>query len=107
MKNLSNMMKQAQELQTKVAEVQEKMQTLEVIGVAAAGMCEVTMSGKGQALKLKIAPSLLVEEDSKILEDLIVAAFNDAKSKADALMRDEMSNLTGGLPIPSWLQLPL
>ena len=101
------MMKQAQELQSKVTAVQEKMQTIEVTGMAAAGMCKVTMSGKGQALKLKIDPSLLVEENSKILEDLIIAAFNDAKAKADAVMREEMSNLTGGLPIPSWLQLPL
>ena len=106
MKNLASMMKQAQELQSKMSEVQEKLRSLEVVGSSAAGMCEVTMNGKGEVLKLKIDPSLVSKDDTLIMEDLIVAAFTDAKSKSDNLMRDKMSDLTGGLSLPLGMQLP-
>ena len=106
MKNLAGMMKQAQELQSKMTEMQENLQNIEVTGSSAAGMCEVTLNGKGEARKLKIDPSLVTPEDAGVLEDLILAAFNDAKTKVDLQMRDKMSELTGGLPLPPGLQLP-
>ncbi len=106
MKNLASMMKQAQEFQSKMAEVQEKLKSLEVIGASAAGMCEVTMNGKGEVLKLKIDPSLVDPGGTGVMEDLIIAALADAKSKSDNLMRDKMSDLTGGLALPPGMQLP-
>lgn len=106
MKNLASMMKQASELQGKMAEIQENLQQIEVTGSSAAGMCQVTLNGKGEARKLKIDPSLVTPDDAGVLEDLILAAFNDAKSKVDAEMRDKMAELTGGLPLPPGFQLP-
>ena len=89
-----------------MAEVQEKLKSLEVIGASAAGMCEVTMNGKGEVLKLKIDPSLVDPGGTGVMEDLIIAALADAKSKSDNLMRDKMSDLTGGLALPPGMQLP-
>ncbi len=106
MKNLAGMMKQAQEMQSKMTEMQENLQSVEVTGSSAAGMCQVTLNGKGEAVKLKIDPSLVTPDDATVLEDLILAAFNDAKSKVDAEMREKMSELTGGLQLPPGMQLP-
>jgi len=106
MKNLASMMKQAQQLQSKMAEMQENLQNIEVTGSSAGGMCLVTLNGKGEARKLKIDPSLVTPDDATVMEDLILAAFNDAKSKVDASMREKMSELTGGLPLPPGMQLP-
>jgi DNA-binding YbaB/EbfC family protein len=106
MKNLAGMMKQAQEMQSKMTEMQENLQNVEVTGTSAAGMCQVTLNGKGEAVKLKIDPSLVTPDDATVLEDLILAAFNDAKNKVDAEMREKMSELTGGLQLPPGMQLP-
>jgi nucleoid-associated protein EbfC len=106
MKNLANMMKQAQQMQSKMTEMQEKLQEMEVTGSSAAGMCQVTLNGKGEARKLKIDPSLVTPEDASVLEDLILAAFNDAKGKVDEAMREKMSEVTGGLQLPAGMQLP-
>ena len=106
MKNLANLMKQAQELQSKMSDIQEKLKSVEVIGTSAAGMCQVTMNGKGEVLKLKIDSSLVDKNDTGVMEDLIIAAFNDAKSKTEDQMREKMSDLTGGLPLPLGMQLP-
>ena len=106
MKNLANMMKQAQEFQNKLSDIQEKMATVEVKGVSAGGMCELMMNGQGEAQRLKIDPCLLNEENVEVLEDLIVAAINDAKTKADSTLKEKMSELTGGLPLPAGFQLP-
>ena len=106
MKNLASMMKQAQEMQSKMAEMQENLQNVEVTGSSAGGMCQVTLNGKGEARKLKIDPSLVTPEDASVLEDLILAAFNDAKTKVDTEMREKMSELTGGLQLPPGMQLP-
>lgn len=106
MKNLAGMMKQAQEMQTKMAEMQENLQNVEVTGTSAAGMCQVTLNGKGEAVKLKIDPSLVTPDDATVLEDLILAAFNDAKNKVDLEMREKMAELTGGLQLPPGMQLP-
>ena len=106
MKNLGNLMKQAQQMQSKMTEMQEKMALLEVSGASGGGMVQVVVNGKGEMRKLKIDPSLVTPEDVEVLEDLVVAAFNDAKGKAEALMAGEMQKLTGGLNLPPGLKLP-
>ncbi|MBF0304457.1 MAG: YbaB/EbfC family nucleoid-associated protein [Alphaproteobacteria bacterium] len=105
MKNLGNIMKQAQQMQAKMGEMQAKMAEIEVTGASGGGMLRVVVNGKGDLRKVTIDKSLVDPEDVEVLEDLIVAAFNDAKGKADAAMQDEMAKLTGGLNIPG-LKLP-
>jgi DNA-binding YbaB/EbfC family protein len=106
MKNLGNLMKQAQQMQAKMADMQAKLGELEVEGSAGGGMVKVTVTGKGEARRLKIDPSLIVPDDAEMLEDLVVAAFNDARAKSEAMMQSEMSKLTAGLPLPPGMKLP-
>lgn len=106
MKNLGNLMKQAQQMQGKMAEMQAKLSELEVSGAAGGGMVQVTINGKSEMKKLKIDPSLCTAEDVDVLEDLVVAAFNDAKGKVEGLMQSEMQKITGGLNLPAGLKLP-
>ncbi len=106
MKNFGAMMKQAQEMQAKMAELQEQLGSVEVTGASGGGMVEVTLSGKSEARKVRIDPSLATAEDIEVLEDLLVAAINDAKSKVEASVADKMSELTGGLQLPPGLKLP-
>lgn len=106
MKNLGNLMKQAQQMQAKMADMQAKLGEVEVEGSAGGGMVKVTVTGKGEARRLKIDPSLIVPDDAEMLEDLIVAAFNDARGKSEAMMQSEMSKLTAGLPLPPGMKLP-
>ncbi len=105
MKNIMGMMKQAQELQTKMAELQAELEAMEVEGVAGGGLVKVTLSGKGAMVKLSIDPSLVKPEELEILEDLIVAAHNDAKQKAEKTTAEKMQALTAGLPLPPGLKL--
>ncbi|GAK45312.1 conserved protein [Tepidicaulis marinus] len=105
MKNLTDMMKQARQLQSKLAEAQEELEKLEVEGVSGGGMVRVTLTGKGTMAGIKIDPSLLKAEEGEILEDLIVAAHNDAKVKAEAATAEKMKALTGGLPLPPGFNL--
>ena len=106
MKNLGNLMKQASQMQAKMAEMQTKMQEIEVTGSAGAGMLQVTLNGKFEMKKVKIDKSLVDPSDVEVLEDLILAAFNDAKGKAELLMQEEMAKLTGGLSLPEGFKLP-
>ena len=106
MKNLGNLMKQAQQMQAKMADMQAKLGDIEVEGAAGGGMVKVTVTGKGEARRLKIDPSLIVPDDAEMLEDLIVAAFNDARAKSEAMTQSEMSKLTAGLPLPPGMKLP-
>ncbi len=106
MKNLGNMLKQAQQMQTKMAEMQAKMAQLEVTGQSGGGMVKVTLNGKGELRKLKIDPAIADRDEVEVLEDLIVAAFNDAKTKVDAQMAEEMAQVTGGLQLPPGMKLP-
>ena len=106
MKNLGQMMKQAQEMQDKMAEMQEKLSDLEVIGAAGGGMVEVTMTCKNEMRRVKIEPELSGSENVEMLEDLIVAAVNDAKQKGEIAAQEEMKSLTGGIPIPPGMKLP-
>ena len=106
MTNLGQMMKQAQEMQTKMAEMQEKLGELEISGAAAGGMVEVTLNGKGELRRIKIDPSLVDPAEIEVMEDLIVAGVNDAKAKVEARIADEMTKLTGGLKLPPGMKLP-
>ena len=106
MKNIGQIMKQAQQMQTKMAELQAQLAEIEVAGAAGGGMVQVTMSGKGELRGVKIDPSLADPNDIEVLEDLIMAAANDAKAKVEARVQEEMQKLTGGLELPPGLQLP-
>src|SRR5512132_1681612 len=106
MKNLGNMLKEAQKLQSRMAEMQAKLDTIEVAGAAGGGMVTVTLNGKGEMRKVKIDPSLVDPKEMEIIEDLVVAAFNDAKAKVEAHVQDEMSKLTGGMNLPAGLKRP-
>ena len=106
MKNLGNLMKQAQQMQAKMAEIQAKLGETEIEGVAGGGMVKVLLNGKGEMRKVTIDPSLVVPEDVEMLEDLVLAAFNDAKGKIERLMQTEMQKVTGGLNLPPGMKLP-
>lgn len=106
MKNLSQMMKQAQEMQTKMAQMQEKLGEIEVSGQSGAGMVTATLNGKGEMRALKIDKSLVDPDDVEVLEDLVVAAVNDAKGKVEAQVQEETQRLMGGLKLPPGMKLP-
>ena len=106
MKNLGQLMKQAQEMQAKMAELQRQLEAEQITGVAGAGMVEVILNGKGEMRKLTIDPSLVDPAEVEMMEDLILAAHNDAKVKVEARTAEKMSELTGGLPLPPGLKLP-
>ena len=106
MKNLGQMMKQAQAMQAKMAEMQEKLGDLEVSGQSGAGMVTATLNGKSELRALKIEPALVDPEEVEVLEDLIVAAVNDAKIKVEAAVAEEMKQVTGGLELPPGMKLP-
>lgn len=105
MKNFASMMKQAQELQGRMTEMQAEMEQAQVEGRAGGGMVTLTLNGKGEMVGLKLDPSLLKPEEAEIIEDLIVAAHADAKAKVEVLMKEKMEKLTGGLPLPPGLKL--
>ena len=106
MKNLSQMMKQAQEMQAKMAEIQARLDEAEITGAAGAGLITVTLTGKGTVRKIHIDPTVVDADDLAVLEDLVTAAFNDAKIKMDALVAEKMSEVTGGLQLPPGMKLP-
>jgi DNA-binding YbaB/EbfC family protein len=101
MKNLGNMLKQAQQMQTRMAEMQAKLEATVVDGQAGGGMVKVALSGKGDLKRVSIDPSLM--DDREVLEDLLVAAHADAKQKVEAQMADEMQKATAGLNLPGGL----
>jgi DNA-binding YbaB/EbfC family protein len=106
MKNLGQLMKQAQQMQTRMAELQEQLAAIEVTGQSGGGMITATMTAKGEMRSLKIDPALVDPDDVEVLEDLIVAAVNDAKGKAEVTAQQEMQKLTGGLGLPADFKLP-
>jgi nucleoid-associated protein EbfC len=106
MKKLGNMLKQAQELQAKMTEMQKQLEELEVEGVSGGGMVRITLSGKGDLKAVKVDPELIKPDDVEMLEDLIVAAHGDAKKRLEEKMAEEMSKLTGGLNLPPGMQMP-
>ena len=106
MKNLGQMMKQAQQMQAKMAEMQAQLETIEMTGTAGGGLVEVTVGGKGNLRKIKLDKSLMDPNEVEVLEDLIVAAFNEAKNRVEAHVAEEMAKLTGGLQLPPGMKLP-
>jgi len=106
-KDLGDIMKQARGLQEKMATMQAELEKSEVEGVAGAGLVTVTLSGGGVARRIHVDPSLAKPEEAEILEDLIVAAFNDAKTKREQLVAESMKELTGGLPLPPGMNFGL
>ena len=105
MKNPLTMMKQVQELQSKMAELQAELETMEVEGTSGGGLVKVTLTGKGLMARISIDASLMKPAEAEILEDLVVAAHNDAKQKAEITMAEKMQALTSGLPLPPGLKL--
>jgi DNA-binding YbaB/EbfC family protein len=105
MKNFAGKMKQAQELQGRMAELQAEMERTRVEGQSGGGLVVLTLNGKGELVGVKIDASLLKPDEVEILEDLIVAAHTDAKAKVERLLQEKMQTLTGGLPLPPGLKL--
>jgi nucleoid-associated protein EbfC len=103
--DLMKMMKQAQEIQGRMQQMQEELGQLEVEGQSGGGLVKVKLNGKLEARGLKIDPSLIKPEEAEILEDLIIAAFQDAKAKAEAAVQAKMQAITGGLALPPGLKL--
>jgi len=106
MKNLGQMMKQAQQMQTRMTEMQEEMEAHEVEGSSGGGMVKVRLSGKFDVRGVTIDPSIVDPADCEMLEDLVAAALNDAKTKIDAFKQEKMAEMTGGLPLPPGFKLP-
>jgi DNA-binding YbaB/EbfC family protein len=106
LKNLGNMLKQAQQMQSRMAEMQTRLEATEVEGQAGAGMVKVRLTGKGDLRRITIDPSLMVAEEREVLEDLIVAAHADAKQRVEATMAEEMQKATAGMSLPPGLKLP-
>jgi len=105
LKNIAQMMKQAQQMQSKMAEMQEQLDAAELKGASGGGLVEVTMNGKGDVRAVRIDPTLMSGE-TEIIEDLIVAACADAKSRVDEHAAEEMKKLTGGIELPPGMKLP-
>jgi DNA-binding YbaB/EbfC family protein len=105
MRDLMGIMKQAQAMQQKMEEMQAELDTIEVLGSAAGGMVTVKMTAKGVLKAVSIDPSVLDPDEKEIVEDLIVAAANDARAKADRAMQERMAEITKGLPLPPGLKL--
>jgi nucleoid-associated protein EbfC len=103
--DLMKMMKQAQEIQGRMQKVQEELTELEVQGQSGAGLVTIKLNGKLDVRGLKIDPSLIKPEEAEMLEDLIIAAFQDAKAKAETMVQAKMQAITGGLPLPPGLKL--
>ena len=106
MTNISNMMKQARELQKKMNEAQEKLNSIEVEGESGGGLVKIISTAKGDIKKLFIDDSLIKKDEKEILEDLILAAINDVKKKAEETSAEEMKNLTGVISLPPGLKFP-
>lgn len=104
--NLQKMMKQAQQMQAQMNEMQEKLADDEAEGSSGGGMVTITLNGKSVMKKIHIDKSLIDPEEKEMLEDLIVAAFNDAKDKVEKNMQDKMSELTANMGLPPGMKLP-
>ena len=98
--DLKGMMGQLQGMQQKMQDMQESLASTEIEGSAGGGLVKVTVDGKGTLKGVSIDPSLLKPEEAEIIEDLIVAACDDARSKTETIMQEKMKEVTGGLPLP-------
>jgi nucleoid-associated protein EbfC len=105
MKDIMGLMKQAQAMQQKLQDAQAELENVEVEGASGGGVVTVKVTGKGALKAISINPSLLNADEKEILEDLIVAAMNDARGKADRAAQERMADLTKGLPLPPGMKL--
>ena len=106
MKNLAGLMKQASQMQSKMQEMQARLEAMEIDGVAGAGMVTLTLSGKSDLKRVRIDPKLADPNEMEMLEDLILAAHADAKQKIEAAAAEEMQKVTGGMQLPDGMKLP-
>ncbi|WP_412057429.1 YbaB/EbfC family nucleoid-associated protein [Bartonella sp. DGB2] len=106
MRDMLSMMKKAKEMQAKMQEMQDAMAQIEVNGAAGGGLVTTKLNGSGHICGIKIDPSLLKPDEGEILEDLIIASHNEAKSKLDQAIAQKTQEMTAGLPIPPGFKLP-
>ena len=106
MQNLEELMKMAQEAQAKLMQAQENLDKVEVEGVSGGGLVKIRASAKGRIIAVDIDESLLAASEKQMLEDLVAAAINDARGKADAAAGEQMQAMTSGLPLPPGFKLP-
>ncbi|MDJ0858712.1 MAG: YbaB/EbfC family nucleoid-associated protein [Dinoroseobacter sp.] len=104
--DMAKIMKQAQEMQTKMAEMQENLKTVMVVGESGAGLVKATATAKGELTGLEIDPSIFNPEEKEVAEDLILAAIKDAQQKALQKGQEEMAKVTEGLELPEGMKLP-
>ena len=105
MKSIEDIMAMAQNVQEELTKAQANLDTIEVEGASGGGLVKVTLNGKMEARGVKIDPSLMKPGDVEMLEDLLLAAFQDARAKAEQALQDKMREVTGGLPLPPGLKL--
>lgn len=106
MKDLNDILAMAQNVQNELQKAQANLDTIEVEGAAGGGLVKVTASAKGRIIAVSIDDSLLVPGEKQMLEDLVAAAFNDARAKADAVSNTEMAKMTSGMPLPPGFKMP-
>ncbi|GAA4663348.1 YbaB/EbfC family nucleoid-associated protein [Bartonella pachyuromydis] len=106
MRNMMNIMKQAKEMQEKMQKMREELAKLQVIGTAGGGLVSITLNGHNVITAIQIDPSLLTPEEVEVLEDLIMAAYNEAKAKIEIAIEERTRHITAGMPLPSGFKLP-
>ncbi|MCL6229952.1 YbaB/EbfC family nucleoid-associated protein [Bartonella bilalgolemii] len=106
MRDMMNIMKKVKEMQTKMQQMQSELANLKATGIAGGGLVNITINGQNTISEIKIDPSLMNPKDVEILEDLVIAAYNDAKSKLDVIIKEKTNNVTAGMPIPPGFQFP-
>ncbi|OPB34760.1 YbaB/EbfC family nucleoid-associated protein [Bartonella taylorii] len=106
MRDMMSMMKKAKEMQEKMQKIQEEVTNLQVTSTSGGGLVNITLNGKNIITEIEIDPSLLKPEEVEILEDLIIAAYNEAKAKIEIAIEEKTKNITAGLPLPSGFKLP-
>jgi len=104
---LGNLMKQAQQMQDKMAKIQEEIANMEVTGEAGAGLVKVTINGAHNCRRVEVDPSLLHNDDKDMLEDLAAAAFNDAARRISEVQKKKMSSISTGVPLPNGFNIPV
>ena len=104
--DFGKIMKQASEMKSNLVEMEESLKKVEITGTSGGVLVSICIGGKGEVRKLSIDKSIVAPEEVEVLEDLIVAAFNDAKSKLEAHTQNEMTKITGGMQLPAGFNLP-
>ena len=106
MKDIMGLMKQAKEMQAKMETMQSEMGDVTAEGTSGGGLVSVTLNGKGMMVSVSVDPSLLKEDEGDIVEDLVIAAHNDAKGKVEEIVAEKTREMTAGFPVPPGMKLP-